>query len=88
MDTEGRVRYAGSTVQQNFGESINKGFLMWNIRDKNDWYCQGVSILNPRPFVTIDLTAEGKVPNKIVTKGCRLRIRSAANISNDVESGM
>ena len=81
MDTEGRVRYAGSTVQQNFGESINKGFLMWNIRDKNDWYCQGVSILNPRPFVTIDLTAEGKVPNKIVTKGCRLRIRSAANIS-------
>ena len=81
MDLKGRVRYAGSTIQQNFGESINKGFLMWNIRDKYDWYCQSVSILNPRPFVTIDLTPEGQVPNTIVPKGCRLRIRASANIS-------
>ena len=51
MDLKGRVRYAGSTIQQNFGESINKGFLMWNIRDKYDWDCQHVSIVNPRPFI-------------------------------------
>jgi len=81
MDLEGRVRYAGSTIQQNFGESINKGFLMWNIRDKSDWDCQHVSIVNPRPFITVDLTPKGKVPNTIVPKGCRLRIRSTSNIS-------
>ena len=81
MDKEGKVRYAGSTIQQNFGESINKGFLMWNIRDKDDWDCQHVSIVNPRPFITIDLTPEGKVPNTIVPKNCRLRIRSSSNIS-------
>ena len=81
MDKEGKVRYAGSTIQQNFGESINKGFLMWNIRDKDDWDCQHVSIVNPRPFITVDLTPEGKVPNTIVPKNCRLRIRSSSNIS-------
>lgn len=81
IDKEGRIRYAGSTIQQNFGESINKGFLIWNIKSKDEWECQSVSILNPRPFITIDLTPEGKVPNTIVPKNCRLRIRSSSNIS-------
>ena len=81
MDLKGRIRYAGSTVQQNFGESINKGFLVWNIRDKFDWDCQHVSIVNPRPFITVDLTSTGQVPNTIVPKGCRLRIRASSNIS-------
>ena len=81
MDLKGRVRYAGSTIQQNFGESVNKGFLMWDIRGKYDWDCQHVSIVNPRPFITVNLTPEGQVPNTIVPKGCRLRIRASANIS-------
>jgi len=81
MDLKGRVRYAGSTIQQNFGESINKGFLMWNIRGKDDWDCQHVSIINPRPFITIDLTSQGKLPATLVPRGCRLRIRSSSNVS-------
>ena len=81
MDMKGRIRYAGSTIQQNFGESINKGFLMWNIRSKYDWDCQHVTVVNPRPFITIDLTPQGQVPNTIVPKGCRLRIRASSNIS-------
>ena len=81
MDREGRVRYAGSTVQQNFGESINKGFLLWDIESKDEWECQHVSIINPRPFITIDLTDKGKIPKTIVPRGCRLRIRASSNIS-------
>ena len=81
MDLKGKVRYAGSTIQQNFGESINKGFLMWNIRGKDDWDCQHVSIVNPRPFITINLTPQGKLPATIIPRGCRLRIRSSANVS-------
>ena len=34
LDPEGRVRYAGSTVQQNHGETNDKGFLIWEIEDK------------------------------------------------------
>jgi exonuclease SbcC len=81
MDREGRVRYAGSTIQQNFGESINKGFLLWDIESKDEWECQHVSIVNPRPFITIDLTDQGKIPKTIVPRGCRLRIRASSNIS-------
>ena len=34
VDTEGRVRYPGSTVQQNHGETNDKGYLIWEIQDK------------------------------------------------------
>ncbi len=81
MDIEGRVRYAGSTVQQNFGESIDKGFLMWNIKSKTNFNSQHVSIVNPRPFITIKLNNDGSFPKVTVPKGCRLRIKSHSNIS-------
>ncbi len=31
LDREGKVRYPGSTVQQNHGETNDKGFLFWDI---------------------------------------------------------
>ena len=34
LDTEGRVRYAGSTVQQNHGETNDKGFLTWDTKSR------------------------------------------------------
>ena len=27
-------------------------------------------IVNPRPFITVDLTPEGKLPGKIIPRGC------------------
>lgn len=35
LDPEGRFRYPGSFIQQNIGESLDKGFLVWDIKDKN-----------------------------------------------------
>lgn len=35
LDPNGRFRYPGSFIQQNIGESLDKGFLIWNIADKN-----------------------------------------------------
>jgi len=81
MDKKGRVRYAGSTIQQNFGESINKGFLMWNIESKASFTTQHINVINPCPFITINLNNDGTFPKVIVPKGCRLRIKSNANIS-------
>ena len=31
MDKDGRIWYCGSTIQQNYGESGEKGFLLWDI---------------------------------------------------------
>lgn len=81
IDTEGRVRYCGSTVQQNHGESNDKGFLTWDIRSKDDFTVKHHKLLNPKPFVTIELTKDGKIPNDIlVPVGARLRVVSNNNL--------
>ena len=83
LDMKGRIRYAGSTVQQNFGEGKNKGYLLWNINHRWDWSVDHIAITNPRPFETIRLNKDGTVPNQKVTKGCRLRLVSTSNLSID-----
>ena len=65
LDEEGRIRYPGSTIQQNLGETNDKGFLVWSIRSKDDFDCKHVSIMNPTPFITIELAPDGTVPEDI-----------------------
>ena len=60
LDFNGRIRYAGSTIQQNHGETNDKGFLIWDIRDRDDWDVKHVIMKNPKPFITIELTAKGR----------------------------
>ena len=82
LDDDGRVRYPGSTVQQNFGETDDKGFLLWNIQNKEDFTCEHVVIQNPKPFITINLTPTGRMPKGLsVKKGARLRLVSNNNLS-------
>ena len=82
LDDEGRVRYPGSTVQQNFGETNDKGFLLWDIQSKDDFTCKHIVIENPKPFITINLTPTGRMPRGLsVKKGSRLRLVSNNNLS-------
>ena len=85
LDYEGRVRYPGSTIQQNQGETNDKGLLIWDIRDHSDWDVKHVAFVNPKPFITIELTKKGRVPNKAkVPEGARLRLVSNNSLSLDV----
>ena len=85
LDDEGRVAYPGSLVQQNFGETPDKGFLLWDIKDKEDFNCEHYSLTNPKPFVTIELTPKGKMPRSLdVPNGARLRLVSTNNLPLDV----
>jgi len=82
LDEEGRVRYPGSTIQQNFGETNDKGFLLWDIRSKDDFDCEHIQIHNPRPFITIPLDSKGQLPKKLsVPDGARVRISSVSNLT-------
>jgi DNA repair exonuclease SbcCD nuclease subunit len=76
MDTEGRVWYAGSTIQQNFGESLRKGYLLWNIHSKDDWTVEFHALRNPRPFISIYLDKNGDLPETHVPRDAYLRIVS------------
>ena len=81
LDNDGRIRYCGSTVQQNFGETDDKGFLVWDIKSKDDFKVKHIAISNPKPFVTIELTKTGRIPkNTTCPEGARVRLVSANNL--------
>jgi len=85
LDPDGRVRYAGSTVQQNHGETNDKGFLIWEIEDKNTFEVKHHVLLNPKPFVTLELTPKGRIPRGTkIPEGARLRLVSNNNLPLDV----
>ncbi len=80
MDRAGKIRYAGSTIQQGFGETEDKGILIWDIQDRDNFTVKPVTFRNPKPFVTIELE-NGKVPNIEVQSGARIRIVSNESIT-------
>jgi len=85
LDKERRVYYAGSTIQQNHGEEDDKGFSIWTINSKDDWEIEHFTLQNPRPFITVELTATGKIPrNASVPTNARLRLVSDNNLPLDV----
>jgi len=74
LDTEQKCWYAGSTVQQNFGESRLKGYLIWNIHSKDRHSVEKRLFQSPRPFITVNLNQDGTLPNVDVPKNARLRL--------------
>ena len=84
LDDKGKIRYCGSTIQQNFGETNDKGFLVWDIKDKNDFTCQHVPIMPFCPFITIELDSNGKFDDNLsVPSGARIRLSTKHRISLD-----
>ena len=80
LDTEERVWYAGSTVQQNFGESLLKGYLLWDIRGKDTFKVEKRLFMSPRPFFTVEINQDGTLPKVDVPKNARLRLISNYNL--------
>jgi DNA repair exonuclease SbcCD ATPase subunit len=78
-----KVVYAGSLVQQNFGESLNgHGFLVW---DLDSMKYEAIDIPNEYGYYTLDVD-NGKVP--IVTdmpKKPRLRVRLSNTDTSDTK---
>lgn len=74
MDRDQKVWYAGSTVQQNFGESRLKGYLMWNIHSKDKHSIDKRLFQSPRPFITVHINQDGTLPETDVPKNSRLRL--------------
>ena len=47
-----KIAYPGSAIQQNYGESIEKGFLFWDIQDKDTFEVDFIPLANNRSFRT------------------------------------
>ena len=87
LDEDQTIWYAGSTVQQNFGETDDKGILIWEIKNKTKKKVKPVIFKNPRPFVSwnIELDVDGKpnVSNFNPPEGARIRVIADSSLSID-----
>ena len=65
------IAYSGSLIQQNYGESLEKGYLIWNLSDKSSEF---IKIDNDYGYHTLEIKnkiiPEVKIPSK-----CRLRLQ-------------
>jgi len=69
------IAYCGSLIQQNYGESINKGFLFWDITDKETFNCEFIPVKNDHAFYTFDLSkVGGEWPELDLPEKCRMRV--------------
>ncbi len=72
LNEEKTIAYCGSLIQQNHGESIGHGYLLWEVPTRTGEY---IEIPNDYGYYTIDID-DGIVPNvKGVPKKARLRVR-------------
>lgn len=76
MDLKHRVAYAGSLIQQNYGESVNKGYLLWKFEGKDQHDLEEVTLPNVCPFVTVKLGDDLKVPDIKIQPNSRVRVLS------------
>jgi len=84
LDDEGRIWYPGSTVQQNFGETLDKGYLLWDIESKDEFSNKLITFKNPIPYVTLALNEDGTLPDVDVPEGARLRLVAENNLTPDL----
>jgi len=78
------MAYPGSSIQQNYGEDLGKGFLIWDIESKDKFTSEFHPILHTKPFVTIEWM--GNVQDTVdesfnYPDGSRFRIRSKNKIT-------
>ena len=79
------IAYCGSTIQQNYGESGEKGFLFWDIRSKDDFDVTFYPVKHVQRFITVNW--EGSLQKTIDScekyeKGVRFRIRTDRSVTH------
>lgn len=66
--------YCGSLIQQNHGEANDKGILIWEIQDKENFSIRPFHFENPKPFISITLNEDASLPETDVPANARLRL--------------
>ena len=78
LDTEKRIAYPGSSIQQNYGEARKKGYLFWEINSKDDYKSEFFEIRNDYPFITLNWKSDLKTTCKpsLCLENAKYRIKS------------
>lgn len=60
LDKKKTIAYCGSTIQQNYGETTDKGFLLWDIKGKDTFNVEYHSVKSVHPFITVSWQGDVK----------------------------
>ena len=83
LDQQKRFAYPGSTIQQNFGETQDKGYLLWNISSPEKFTVERRLLQSPHPFITIPWMGDldGTIDSiSDIKNGSRFRISSSKTL--------
>ena len=79
------ISYCGSLVQQNHGEGLSHGYLLWDVPKRKSEY---IEIPNDYGYYTIDIDS-GKVPDcPDIPKKARLRVRVSNTKPSELKKAM
>lgn len=79
------IAYPGSTLQQNYAEDREHGYLSWNIASRDDFSVEFRPLPNPRPFITIDWMGAVKDTLEVARdypNGSRFRVRHKDHLAH------
>lgn len=82
LDNDKRIAYPGSSIQQNYGEARKKGYILWDIVDKNNFSSKFFEIQNDFPFITLGWKGDVKstcIPSECVEEA-NFRIKSSYSL--------
>lgn len=77
----GRMQYPGSLIQQNYGEELVKGFLLWDIKDKSDFSVAFHPVEAPGRFYTVSVPTNFSLDGIDIPLGSRIRARYDGELS-------
>lgn len=79
------MAYPGSTVQQNYAEDLVHGYLLWEIKSREDYEVKFCELPNPRPYVTVewqgDVSGTVTFAKQKFPSGSRFRVYSKEPLS-------
>ena len=86
VNKEETIAYCGSLVQQNHGEEIGKGYLLWDVPNRKSEY---IEVPNDYGYYTISIE-DGKLPTNLTNlpKKARLRVKVANTTGAELKKCM
>ncbi len=82
LDEKRTICYPGSLRQNNYGEDLEKGYVLWDIESKTDFDSRRVVLPQKRYFYTVFLeTANDNIEQLDFPQDCRIQIKSKVRLS-------
>ena len=83
-DNKPWIAYPGTPIQQTYAEQLEHGYLLWDIKSKDDWSVVTRSLPNLKPYVTVEWKGSAEQTIKTAEKypkGSRFRIKSSVQLT-------